>query len=98
MNSSEVVSMYENVANLTSLMKAAARGNDWDSLKLLEAQCAQQSSIVEASQLPPLEGADRLRKVQLLKQIMANDREIRVITEPWMNQISKYMQTAAVVR
>lgn len=98
MNSSDVVSLYEKVAGLTQLMQDAARGNDWDSLSLLEAQCAQQLQTVQSNQLPPLEGNDRLRKVQLLKQIMANDREIRVVTEPWMQQVSKYTQTAAVIR
>jgi flagellar protein FliT len=31
----------------------------------------------------PLAGASRMRKIDLLKQIMANDRAIREVTEPW---------------
>jgi flagellar protein FliT len=37
--------------------------------------------------VPALAGAQRLRKIDLLKQILANDREIRDATDPWMNNI-----------
>jgi hypothetical protein len=37
--------------------------------------------------VPALAGAQRLRKIDLLKQILANDREIRDATDPWMNHI-----------
>jgi flagellar protein FliT len=36
------------------------------------------------SGVPALEGDARARKIALLKQIMANDRAIRDVTEPWM--------------
>jgi flagellar protein FliT len=48
----------------------------------MESQCAQQAAAA-ATGVPALEGAPRLRKIDLLKQIMANDRAIREVTEPW---------------
>jgi flagellar protein FliT len=48
--------------------------------------------------VPALTGAPRLRKVELLKQILANDRAIREITEPWMAQMDNMMQGASVQR
>ncbi|MGZ3241719.1 MAG: flagellar protein FliT, partial [Burkholderiaceae bacterium] len=36
-------------------------------------------------------GETRVRKFDLLKQILANDRAIREITEPWMAQMANVM-------
>jgi flagellar protein FliT len=45
------------------------------------------------SGVPALEGAQRLRKIDLLKQIMANDRAVRDVTEPWHGQIERALST-----
>ena len=82
MTSNEVLSMYENIAGLTSKMAVAAQAGDWNSLGALEKQCALQAAA-SATGVPALEGAPRLRKIDLLKQIMANDRAVRAVTEPW---------------
>jgi flagellar protein FliT len=86
MTSNEVLAMYENIAGLSNQMAAAARMGDWDGLSQLEGQCAAEARPV-ATGVPALSGAPRLRKIDLLKQILANDREIRDVTDPWMNQI-----------
>jgi len=86
MTSNEVLSMYENIAGFSNQMAAAARMGDWDGLSKLETQCATEARAV-ATGVPALSGAPRLRKIDLLKQILANDREIRDATDPWMNQV-----------
>jgi flagellar protein FliT len=86
MTSSEVLSMYENIAGLTNQMAAAARIGDMDRVGNLEAQCASEASATSTG-VPALAGAQRLRKIDLLKQILANDREVRDLTDPWMNNI-----------
>lgn len=88
MTSNEVLAMYENIAGLTGKMSAAAQSGDWDGFARLQGQCAAQASAT-ATGVPPLDGARRLRKIDLLKQIMANDRAIRDITEPWMGQLDR---------
>jgi flagellar protein FliT len=90
MTSNDVLSMYENIAGLTAKMAVAAENGDWDSLALLEKQCALQSKAA-ATGVPTLEGDSRKRKIELLKQIMANDRAIRDITEPWMGRLDAAM-------
>jgi len=87
MTSSEVLSMYENIAGLSNQMVMAARASDWESLRLLENACATEARGVSPATVPALSGAPRLRKIDLLKQILANDRDIRNSTEPWMNQV-----------
>jgi flagellar protein FliT len=93
MNTNEVLSMYENIAGITSRMAAAAQAGDFNGLARLEDQCAKQASAT-ATGVPPLAGAQRLRKIDLLKQIMANDRAVREVTEPWMGQLERVMHPA----
>ncbi|MDM5180763.1 flagellar protein FliT [Massilia sp. DJPM01] len=88
MTSNDVLSMYENIAGLTGKMAVAAKAGDWNGLAKLETQCAQQASATKTG-VPALDGAPRMRKIDLLKQIMANDRAVREITEPW--QLSDVM-------
>ena len=91
MTSNEVLSMYENIAGLTGKMAAAAQSEDWIGFDSLQAQCAAQAAAA-ATGVPALEGARRLRKIDLLKQIMANDRAVRDVTEPWMGQLDRAMR------
>jgi flagellar protein FliT len=90
MTSNEVLSMYENIAALSGRMAVAARDGDFDSVARLETQCALHASATKSG-VPALEGAQRLRKIDLLKQIMANDRAVRDVTEPWHGQIERAM-------
>lgn len=92
MNSTEVLSMYENIAGLTGQMALAAHLNDWHGLSRLESRCAFEVQGISARTVAPLNGASRMRKIDLLKQILANDREIRNMTEPWMAQLTNAMQ------
>ncbi len=87
MTSTEVLSMYENIAGLTGQMAAAAQLNDWNTLDQLENRCAAEA-VSAIGGVPRLEGAARLRKIDLLKQIMANDRAVRDVTEPWMGRLN----------
>ena len=91
MNSNDVLSMYENIAGLTGQMATAAQAGDFDTLARLEAQCAIHAAAT-ASGVPALAGAPRMRKIDLLKMIMANDRAIREVTEPW--QLADVMEAA----
>lgn len=88
MTSNEVLAMYENIAVLTGKMAHAAQAGDFQGLAAMEAQCAQQSAATSTG-VPALDAAPRMRKIDLLKQIMANDRAIRAVTEPW--ELSKVM-------
>lgn len=82
MNSNEVLAMYEQIAGLTAQMAVVAKAGDIAALSTLEAQCAQQARLADAG-VSALAGSMRQRKIDLLKQIMANDRAIREVTEPW---------------
>lgn len=94
MNSYEVISLYEAVAVITNQMLAAARQGDWDRLVELESRCASHVETLRAGEPPaPLTGESRMRKVKIIKKILADDREIRNLTEPWMAQLSQLINS-----
>ena len=95
MTPQDVLYAHEQIAGLTGKMLEAARNGDWIALNRLEIQCAEYARQFEQDGRLPLTGADRQRKVALLKQILANDREIRAITEPWHAQAAQMMQGAS---
>jgi flagellar protein FliT len=96
MSSEDVINVYETLSALTRQMLEAARGRDWDRLRQLEQDCAAQVARLQANPtLPRLTGELRARKVRILQRILADDREIRTITEPWMDQISLLLKGGA---
>jgi flagellar protein FliT len=99
MNSQEVISLYESVADITEQMLAAARTGDWELLVELETRCSSQVEIIKSTEpRVALTGVVRDRKVKIIRKILEDDREIRNITEPWMAQLSTLMNSAGTER
>ncbi|MES2935513.1 MAG: flagellar protein FliT [Pseudomonadota bacterium] len=99
MNSEEIISLYEAVSVITDQMVAAARSGDWEQLTLLESRCASHVNTLKQGEPPvALSGPSREKKVQIIHKILADDREIRNITEPWMAQLSALMNNAGAER
>jgi flagellar protein FliT len=99
MDSQEILSIYENVAVITDQMVAAARSGNWEQLIALESRCANQVNILKSEEPHiKLTGITRDRKVEIIKKILEDDREIRSITEPWMAQLSKMISSTSVER
>lgn len=99
LNSQEVITLYETVAVITDQMLAAARNGDWDQLVALESRCASHVETLKQGEPPaPLTGANRERKVTIIKKILADDREIRNLTEPWMEHLSKLINSTSTER
>lgn len=99
MNSHEVISLYETVAVITDQMLVAARQGDWDRLVELESRCASHVETLRQGEPPvPLTGDSRVRKVRIIQKILADDREIRNLTEPWMAQLSRLINSTGTER
>jgi flagellar protein FliT len=88
MNTQEVVSLYEAIAVVTEQMVSAARSANWKQLVLLERICAQHIETIKSNEREAAHGALRDRKVKIIQKILADDREIRNITEPWIANLS----------
>lgn len=91
MTADDVLSMYENLAGLTGQMAQAAKAGDWTEFAQLNTE-ARVEARAASTGVPALDGARRLRKIDLLKQLMANDRAIRDVTEPWDGQLDRALQ------
>lgn len=92
MNEQQVIATYERIRDFTSQMLEAARHSDWDRLTSVERECR---TLVDT--LVSSEGGLRLstplqrRKVEIIRQVLADDAEIRKLTEPWMTQLEQLL-------
>lgn len=99
MNNQEIIILYETVATITDQMLAAARAGDWEKLAVLESRCADHVNILKTGEPPlPLTGAVRARKVEIIKKILADDRAIRDLAEPWMAKLSLLINSSGTER
>ena len=90
-----VIENYEHLSELTAQMREAAVQGEWDRLVELEEQCRQRVAAMKVQDASTsLDEDTRLRKVALIRQILADDAEIRNRTEPWMAQLQRIMQSA----
>jgi len=86
------LAIYESVALLTTEMVVAARKQDWERLAELEANCADYvEKLKDHDQAEPLTGKALARKLASIKKILADDREIRDLVDPWMVKFSNMM-------
>lgn len=86
------LAMYETMSSLAAQMAEAARASDWDRLVTLEQDCAGLARHLEAGERPsPLSGEERARKAALIRQILADDAEVRRHTEPWMENVRQLL-------
>lgn len=91
----DVVALYEEIARLTGHMLSAAHQADWDRLIELEAGCARCIESIKGCPVPPqLSKEARQQKIELLRRILSDDREIRKLTAPWMENVGKLLGAA----
>lgn len=99
MNSDQVISLYETVSELTGKMLQAAASRDWENLAELESDCASKIQILKDGEaVAALTGQTRLRKVAIIRQILAHDRQIRDLTAPWMAELSALINSTGTQR
>lgn len=103
MNCVEVLDIYEKVAHLTAEMRVAAESRDWEQLEKLESDCGSHVDMLRHHEAGTdanlaLSAEHKQRKLHIIKQILADDRAIREITEPWMTELSKLMSSTSTAR
>lgn len=89
-----VIEKYESLAEITGKMRDAAAQGEWDLLVELEEQSREQVAAMKLLDMAPIDEATRLRKVALIKKILADDAAIRSQAEPWMAQLQRIMNNA----
>jgi flagellar protein FliT len=92
----DTLPIYENMAVISEQMLVAARNANWELLSVLENRSSQylaqlnQNGIegVVETQNDNTNDALRERKVAIIKKILADDRDIRNLTEPRLTELS----------
>ena len=84
MNNAQIIAAYETILSITGQMLEAARKKDWDYLQTLEEDCRAVMAVLMTANAAPLDGNYQQRKVEIIHKMLADDAEIRNITQPWM--------------
>jgi flagellar protein FliT len=84
---------YESIRETSRAMLSAARSNDWDSLIDAENRCAAMIQAVQAvgDAASILDPSGRKRKQEIILQVLADDAEIRMLTQPWVKQLERWI-------
>lgn len=86
------LALYESMCAISAQMAAAAAACDWERLVTLEQDCARLARSLAAGGEPArLSEAEKARKVELIRRILADDAEVRRHTEPWMEQVRQFL-------
>ncbi len=90
MNSDEIISIYEDASCLTRQMLVAARESDWDQLVEHETQCAARLAQLISARPAQTQSAEfQRRKGALIRAMLDDDAEIRMLVEPWLAKLSE---------
>lgn len=95
MNHHKILSIYQEVADITGQMLVAAKNSDWDSLVSLEKLCAiHVGALKKQDRISPLSENQRQQKIGLIKKILSDDQEIRALTEPRLAHLSTLINSS----
>ncbi|MEW6119193.1 MAG: flagellar protein FliT [Pseudomonadota bacterium] len=96
MTSTEMLSTYEALSELTGSMLLAARKGEWDEVATLEERCRTHiGSLMHAAPVALDEGQQRA-KVAVIRTILQNDAKIRALAEPRLHELQERLsQTRA---
>lgn len=91
LGSQQIMATYEAVLGLTGQMLNAAKRSDWDHLIELESDCHSLIAKLMAADKQSLAHDDNARKVEIIRKVLADDAEIRNITQPWIAELGKFL-------
>lgn len=90
---SSLLRHYEAIAQASCAMLAAAHAGDWIEVTRQEERCRALIAALKASDGAPLSAAEDAVRMRLLRQMLADDAQIRDQAEPWLEQIASYIST-----
>lgn len=95
MTAEEMIQTYEDILSVTREMLEAAHQGDWDLLVARENACrVLVDKLMNARVEAKLEPEARKRKAEIIREVLADDAEIRNLTEPWLARLQHLMSSA----
>lgn len=98
MSAEETLGLYDEMTVLSEQMLRAASAGDWDLLTELERECAVRLDRLRHNETAVVQAETRSRKVAAIRTILANDRQIRDLTQPWMAKLSALVGNTSTER
>ena len=97
------LALLEQMSSYSTEMVDAARANDWDRLTHLERQVASLRDRMGVEEALGFQGRvgkrmsedERQKKIALIRRILNDDKEVRVHTEPWMDNVRQLLSGGA---
>lgn len=94
MSASQVIANYESLSALTGKMRDAAVNGKWEELVSLEHQSGELVSVMKIIDAEiNLDEPARAYKAQLINKILADETEVRKLTEVWMIELQGILQS-----
>jgi flagellar protein FliT len=94
----QIVERYARMADASQRMLNAARRDDWDQVCEVEKECTRLiAELSTMSDLVPTDPVLRDRKLGLLKRVLADDAEIRHLSQPWMKRLDALLRSPETV-
>jgi flagellar protein FliT len=89
MNEDHILMTYESISRITKQMLTAARDGDWDTLVQRERDCSGLfARLFDGDDERPRSADFQRRKAELIRTVLDDDAEIRLLVEPWLSQLS----------
>ena len=92
-NSRTLLSYYEAIGHVSHLMVYAASRADWNAFEHAHACCEKLIACLQATGLTPdtLDASARRRRMEILRQVLADDRRIRDLAQPAMGRLDRLL-------
>lgn len=99
MNEKLALDLYAKISATTSQMLAAAQEQDWDLLCELEKSCSDYTEKLKALNANlSVNQMMQNKKMNYIKDILENDRQIREIVSPWMKRLNGLINHSSTER
>lgn len=88
----KLLTYYEAIERASADMLDAARSGNWDQVLKLEGACVLLiSQLKHAARTEKLAPESMQLKTRIMQRILVNDAEIRVLAEPWIEDLDHLM-------
>ncbi len=89
MDNHQIMAIYEDAAGLTREMLGAARAEQWDDVAAKEKLCTEKLAALPSAMPAQPDPLHQRRKAELIRSMLDDNAEIRVLAEPWLARLSE---------
>jgi flagellar protein FliT len=85
-----LIDRYQEMARLSRAMLEAAHRSDWEAVARIEALCRLQiGELKRAAIAEPLGAEEQRRRIELMREMLRDDAQIRRRAEPWLLELER---------